>query len=135
MEEPRPRDTSPPKQSPREPGGLGPSKQPPGVSQNMPKHPAPNTENHKYTSGQRHQRLGESVQGPIPQRGKQLPAQEVVPFIPGWRQTERPSISPNLNDPGPDPNPRSDPSPQQPVSPSGEGATEKEGPKEPVPTP
>ncbi|MEQ2299096.1 hypothetical protein AMECASPLE_011998 [Ameca splendens] len=38
-----------------EPGCPGPSKQPPGVNRHTPKHPAPNTKNHKFTSGQRHQ--------------------------------------------------------------------------------
>ncbi|KAK5609581.1 hypothetical protein CRENBAI_004454 [Crenichthys baileyi] len=38
---------------PTEPKGPGPGRQPPGVSQHTPKHPAPDTENHKYTSGQR----------------------------------------------------------------------------------
>ncbi|MED6262485.1 hypothetical protein ATANTOWER_020263 [Ataeniobius toweri] len=37
-----------------EPGGPspGPGKQPPGVSRHSPKHPALDSENHQYTSGQ-----------------------------------------------------------------------------------
>ncbi|MED6285341.1 hypothetical protein CHARACLAT_028314 [Characodon lateralis] len=42
---------------PTVPNGPGPGKQPPGVSRHTPKHPAPDTKNHKYTSGQRHQPL------------------------------------------------------------------------------
>ncbi|MEQ2267348.1 hypothetical protein XENORESO_004754, partial [Xenotaenia resolanae] len=44
-----------PRRGPTEPRGPGPGKQPPGVSQHTPKHPAPDTENHKYTGRQRHQ--------------------------------------------------------------------------------
>ncbi|MEQ2308812.1 hypothetical protein AMECASPLE_032116 [Ameca splendens] len=44
--------TTPPSRGPAEPRGPGPGKQPPGVSQHTPKHPALDTENHKYTSGQ-----------------------------------------------------------------------------------
>ncbi|KAK5603552.1 hypothetical protein CRENBAI_005011 [Crenichthys baileyi] len=51
----------------------GPTEQLPRVSKRTPKHPAPDTENHKYTSVQRHQPLAGSVQVPIPQRGNQPP--------------------------------------------------------------
>ncbi|MEQ2309075.1 hypothetical protein AMECASPLE_034942 [Ameca splendens] len=44
-----------PNRGPTEPRGPGPSKQPPGVSQHTPKHPAPDSKNHKYTGGQRRQ--------------------------------------------------------------------------------
>ncbi|MEQ2241796.1 hypothetical protein ILYODFUR_029015 [Ilyodon furcidens] len=61
--DPRPRNISLPSRGPTEPRGPGPSKQPPGVSQRTPKHPAPDTENHKYNSGQRHQPPVGSVPG------------------------------------------------------------------------
>ncbi|MEQ2311118.1 hypothetical protein AMECASPLE_016372 [Ameca splendens] len=53
----------PPSRGPTEPGGPGPGKQPPGVSWHAPKHPAPDTKNHQYTSGQRHQPPAGSVAG------------------------------------------------------------------------
>ncbi|MEQ2261496.1 hypothetical protein XENORESO_011170 [Xenotaenia resolanae] len=52
-----------PSRGPTEPNGPGPGKQPPGVSQHTPKLPAPDTENHKYPSGQRHQPPAGSVAG------------------------------------------------------------------------
>ncbi|MED6236435.1 hypothetical protein ATANTOWER_009162 [Ataeniobius toweri] len=39
-----------PSRGPAEPRGPGPGKQPPGVSRHTPNHPAPDTENHKYTN-------------------------------------------------------------------------------------
>ncbi|MED6256169.1 hypothetical protein ATANTOWER_021215 [Ataeniobius toweri] len=53
----------PPSRGQTEPRGQGPGKQPPGVSQHTPKHPAPDTENHKYTSGQRLQPPAGGVAG------------------------------------------------------------------------
>ncbi|MEQ2248005.1 hypothetical protein ILYODFUR_014903 [Ilyodon furcidens] len=50
-----------PSKGPTEPRGPGTGKQPPGVSQHTPKHLAPDTENHKYTGGQRHQPPAGSV--------------------------------------------------------------------------
>ncbi|MEQ2250190.1 hypothetical protein ILYODFUR_037221 [Ilyodon furcidens] len=50
-----------PSRSPTEPSGPGSGKQPPGVSQHTPKHPAPDTENHKYTGRQRYQPPAGSV--------------------------------------------------------------------------
>ncbi|MEQ2253524.1 hypothetical protein ILYODFUR_033049, partial [Ilyodon furcidens] len=61
--DPRLRDISLPKQRPDRAHGSRPGKQPPGVSQHTPKHPAPDTENHKYTSGQRCQPLAGTVAG------------------------------------------------------------------------
>ncbi|MED6258112.1 hypothetical protein ATANTOWER_003106 [Ataeniobius toweri] len=52
-----------PRRGPKRPRGLGPSKQPSGVSQHTPKHPALDTESHKYTSGQRHKPPAGSVAG------------------------------------------------------------------------
>ncbi|MEQ2316903.1 hypothetical protein AMECASPLE_037189 [Ameca splendens] len=52
-----------PSRSPTEPRGPAPSKQPPGVSRHISKHPAPDAKNHKYTGGQRHQPLAGSVVG------------------------------------------------------------------------
>ncbi|MEQ2310397.1 hypothetical protein AMECASPLE_008441, partial [Ameca splendens] len=50
---------------PTEPRGPGPGKKPPRVSQHTPKYPAPDTKNHKYTSGQRHQPPADSIwEGP-----------------------------------------------------------------------
>ncbi|MEQ2285080.1 hypothetical protein AMECASPLE_028190 [Ameca splendens] len=46
-----------PSRGPTKPRSPGPGKQPPRVSQHTPKHPAPDTENHKYTGGQRYQPL------------------------------------------------------------------------------
>ncbi|KAK5604867.1 hypothetical protein CRENBAI_008125 [Crenichthys baileyi] len=46
-----------------EPRSPGPVKQPPGMSQHITKHPAPDTKNHKYTGGQRHQPLAGSMAG------------------------------------------------------------------------
>ncbi|MEQ2241646.1 hypothetical protein ILYODFUR_027450 [Ilyodon furcidens] len=46
-----------------EPRGPGPRKQPPGVSQHTPMHPALDTENHKYTVRQRYQPPAGSVAG------------------------------------------------------------------------
>ncbi|MEQ2256674.1 hypothetical protein ILYODFUR_026456 [Ilyodon furcidens] len=46
-----------PSRGPTEPRCPGSGKQPPGVSQHTPKHPAPDTKNHKYTGGQRYQPL------------------------------------------------------------------------------
>ncbi|KAK5617972.1 hypothetical protein CRENBAI_023972 [Crenichthys baileyi] len=69
-----------PSRGPREPRDPGPGKQPPRVTRHTPKHPAPDTENHKYTSGQRHQ----------PPAGATSPqTQEVVTFSPGV-ETGRP---------------------------------------------
>ncbi|MED6282538.1 hypothetical protein CHARACLAT_033124, partial [Characodon lateralis] len=53
----------PPSRGPTEPRGPGPGKQPKGVSQHTPKHPAPDTENHKYTSEQRLQPPAGGVAG------------------------------------------------------------------------
>ncbi|MEQ2257783.1 hypothetical protein ILYODFUR_038293 [Ilyodon furcidens] len=53
----------PPSRRPTEPRGPGPGKQLPGVSQHTPKHLAPDTENHKYTSGQRLQPPAGGVAG------------------------------------------------------------------------
>ncbi|MEQ2220911.1 hypothetical protein ILYODFUR_010414 [Ilyodon furcidens] len=50
-----------PSRAPAEPRGPGPGKQPPRVSQHTPKHPAPDTEKHKYTGGQRYQPPAGSV--------------------------------------------------------------------------
>ncbi|MEQ2202216.1 hypothetical protein XENOCAPTIV_027810 [Xenoophorus captivus] len=58
-----PRTHHPPSRGPTEPRGPGSGKQPPGVSQPTPKHPAADTENHKYTSGQRLQPLAGGVAG------------------------------------------------------------------------
>ncbi|MED6253092.1 hypothetical protein ATANTOWER_022229 [Ataeniobius toweri] len=44
-----------PSRGPTEPRDPGPGKQPSGVSRHTPKHHGLDTENHKYTSGQRHQ--------------------------------------------------------------------------------
>ncbi|KAK5615162.1 hypothetical protein CRENBAI_004960, partial [Crenichthys baileyi] len=55
--------TTPKAEAPTEPRGPGPGRQPPGVSQHTPKHPAPDTENHKYTSGQRLQQPAGRVAG------------------------------------------------------------------------
>ncbi|MED6269764.1 hypothetical protein CHARACLAT_002971 [Characodon lateralis] len=53
----------PPSRGPTEPRGPGPGKQPPGVSQPTPKHPAADIENHKYTSRQRLQPPAGGVAG------------------------------------------------------------------------
>ncbi|MEQ2279533.1 hypothetical protein AMECASPLE_010533 [Ameca splendens] len=64
--DPEPRDPGTyhsPSKNLTEPRGPGPSELPPGVSQQTPKHPAPDTENCKYTSWQRHQPPAASVAG------------------------------------------------------------------------
>ncbi|MEQ2216791.1 hypothetical protein XENOCAPTIV_022345 [Xenoophorus captivus] len=55
----RPLGTSPPSRGPTKPRG----KHPLGVSRHTPKHLALDTENHQYTSGQRHQPPAVSVAG------------------------------------------------------------------------
>ncbi|KAK5609626.1 hypothetical protein CRENBAI_002148 [Crenichthys baileyi] len=62
----RPRRTSTPSRGLTEPGVPGPGKQPPGMSGYIPKHPVTDTENHQYTSRQRHQPLAGSVSEAIP---------------------------------------------------------------------
>ncbi|MED6241675.1 hypothetical protein ATANTOWER_023645, partial [Ataeniobius toweri] len=56
-------DITPQAEARQSPGGPGPGKQTPGVSRHTPKHPAPETENQQYTSGQRHQPPAGSVAG------------------------------------------------------------------------
>ncbi|KAK5610761.1 hypothetical protein CRENBAI_026869 [Crenichthys baileyi] len=101
-----------PSRGPTEPRGPGPSKQPLGLSRHKPKHPTPDTENHKFTSGQRYQPRAGSVQVRCP---KGYRTQEVVPFPPGGEDRQhQPRLvpaPPNPSDPNPDPSVSKNPHP------------------------
>ncbi|KAK5611888.1 hypothetical protein CRENBAI_007104 [Crenichthys baileyi] len=106
---------------PTEPGAPG--KQPPGVSRHTPKHPAPDTKNQQYASGQRHQPHGrecgrEEVQVPIPQRGNQPPDPGGGPLYSSVDTGKPPKHQPRLVLALPEPEqPWHRPRPQPPMTP------------------